>query len=126
MTGAIIESAPFYSGATASGMRHHVADHLVHVPALRVEVGVWVVFRDAPHAVALVPECGPPRVLLQDGGKPHGFLGPGQAGHRVTGLRAISTRSACSASTSASSRRTGSLAGACSGRAVSVFSSSRR
>ena len=66
-------------------MCHDVADHLIHVSALREQIGVGVVFRDAPHAVALVPECGPPRVLLQDGGQPRGVLGPGQAGHRVTG-----------------------------------------
>ena len=107
-------------------MCHDVADHLIHVSALRVQIGVGVVSRDAPHALALIPEYGPPRVLLQDGGQPRSFLGPGQAGHRITDRRAISTRSACSVSTSESSHRANSLAGLRPGRAASVFSSSRR
>jgi hypothetical protein len=47
-------------------MCYDVADHLIQVSALHVEAGAGVVFRHPPHAVALVPECGPPRVLLQD------------------------------------------------------------
>ncbi len=39
-------------------MCHDVLDHLIHVSALRVEIGVGVVFRDAPHAVALESVIG--------------------------------------------------------------------
>ena len=40
----------------------HVAHHGVRVAAFGVEIGVGVVFRDAPQAVLLVPPGGPPRV----------------------------------------------------------------
>ena len=112
-------------------MCHDVADHLIHVLALRVEVGVGVVFRDTPHEVALVPGYGPPRVLLQDGGQARGVLRPGQAGHRVTGSPGHRPAGNFHAiglfgRTSASSRRASALARTCPGRAASVFSNSRR
>ena len=45
-------------------MRRDVAHHGIRVAAFGVEVGVGVVFRDAPQAVLLVPLGGPPRVVL--------------------------------------------------------------
>ena len=47
-------------------MGAHIANHSLRVAALRVQVRVWIVLRDAPHAGALVPEGRPRQVLSQE------------------------------------------------------------
>src|SRR5216683_691095 len=64
-----------------SGMRRDVADDDIRVAALGVQVGVGVVFGDAPQAVLLVPVGRPPRVVPQEAGDPRGVRGRGQDAH---------------------------------------------
>ena len=64
--------------AGVSGVGGDVADHRVQVPAFGVEGGVGVVFGDAPHAVPLVPDGGPARVVVQEAGEPAGVGGCGR------------------------------------------------
>src|ERR1019366_1415293 len=61
-----------WSGLVAgvSGMGGDVADHGVGVAAFGVEVGVGVVFGDAPHAVLLVPVGRPTLVVLEEADDP--------------------------------------------------------
>src|SRR6266568_2018779 len=69
-----------------SGMLRDVADHGIRVAALGVQVGVGVVFGNAPQAVILVPVNGPPRLVGQEAGDSRGVRGRGQDGHaRLTG-----------------------------------------
>ena len=51
-----------------------------------VQVGVRVVFGDAPHALPFAPEGRPARVFVPEAGAPRGVLGGGQAGHGVPAL----------------------------------------
>src|SRR6266566_1869969 len=79
----------------ASGMRRDVADHGVRVAALGVQVGVGVVFRDAPEAVLLVPPSGPPQMVRQEEGDPRGVRGRWQDGRARLTRRAWPRRRAC-------------------------------
>lgn len=51
-----------------------------------VQVGVRVVFGDAPHALPFVSEGRPARVFVPEAGAPRGVLGGGQASHGVPAL----------------------------------------
>jgi hypothetical protein len=67
--------------STVSDMCGDVADHGVRVSAFNVEVGIWVVFGDAPDAVFLVPVSGPPQMLSQEAGDPRSVRRWRQDGH---------------------------------------------
>jgi hypothetical protein len=54
------------STAAGSGVGRHVLDHGVRVAADGVQIGVRIVLRDAPDAVAFVPERRPGQVLGQE------------------------------------------------------------
>ncbi len=64
-----------------SAVRGYIIHYLVQVLAFLVEVGIGIVFCDAPHAVLLVPEGRPARMFLQETSHPRGFLGRGEASH---------------------------------------------
>jgi hypothetical protein len=68
-------------GGWLTGVRCHVAEYLGDVCAFGVQGRVGVVFGDAPDAVALIPEGGPPRVLLEEAGELRGCAGRGEGGH---------------------------------------------
>ena len=60
-------------------MGAHIADHSLRVAALRVQVRVRIVLRDAPHAGALVPESRPRQVLSQELRDPGSGIGRREA-----------------------------------------------
>jgi hypothetical protein len=53
-------------------MSHDVTDHRVRVAALGVQIGVGIIFRDAPEPVLLVLPSRPPQMLRQQAGDPRG------------------------------------------------------
>ena len=74
-----IAESRHYSGLVHfSGMRLDVAKHGVRVVAFGIQVGVGVVFGDAPQAMLLVPVGGPPRVIREEAGDPRGVRGRGR------------------------------------------------
>jgi hypothetical protein len=55
-----------------------VPDHCVGVGGFSVQVGVGIVFGDAPHPVALVPEGGPAGVAVEEARDLRGMAGRGE------------------------------------------------
>jgi len=67
--------------AGISGVRPHVPDHHVRVPALGVQVRASIVLGHAPQPVSLVPPRGPGQVIAQERGDPRGGVRGREPGH---------------------------------------------